>query len=321
MSTVWRERRLLAMAGWLVLAGVGGRALAGGGSEAVVQGGEAGFWEGQREVHQAIAERRYEDARRILRATLGEVEAGRADGASAEGNEGIRREAEAVDRFISEEQRNDEARQVRKAATVIDRSERARGRGAADREGPRVAASTAAPRDVGDRRRAVGVGPASPRVLGRRMGEVAFDEAPLGEVMARLRDRTGLNFDVRWRALERVDVDRRTPVTVEKLTGLTLGDVLEIVVESVSSEPGQLGFVVHQGRIVVSTKEDLGRIIVTRRYDVKDLLHDAPDFYGTGGGLGGYSGSGSYGGGGRGVAGGTGNTGGRGGSSGRYGRN
>jgi hypothetical protein len=116
--------------------------------------------------------------------------------------------------------------------------------------------------------------------LGQPLADIEFDRVPLGEVIRSLRKQQGVNIDVRWRALRNVGIDRNTPVTVERLVNVPFGAILETILESVADEAGQLGYAVDRGMITISAKEDLNRTVVTRRYDVKDLLQDIPDFSG-----------------------------------------
>jgi hypothetical protein len=171
----------------------------------------------------------------------------------------------------------------------------------------------------------------------RAIHEIKFDQAPFAQVIDSLRQRQAINIFVRWKALAEVGVDRQTPVTIDRLTDVSFSAVLEAVLDSVADQPGRLGYTVDKGIVYISTREDLNRKVVTRCYDVKDLLHDSPDFAGAGGGygagVGGYGGAGAYGqgmaggygqgkrGGGPGYGGGrrTGGPGGYGGSGGGYG--
>lgn len=142
------------------------------------------------------------------------------------------------------------------------------------------------------------------RKLDETLPEIEFPDVPFGQVIEFLREQQGINFDVRWKALDLVEIDRETPVTLEKLSDVQFSAILEAVLESISEEAGQLGYVVDKGKVLISTKEDLNRKVVTRKYEVKDLLQDIPDFYGSSGsGLYGGTGGGGYGGGGYGGGG------------------
>ena len=132
--------------------------------------------------------------------------------------------------------------------------------------------------------------------LERTIPEIKFDQAPFGQVIDLLRDQEGLNIDVRWKVLSGIDIDRETPVTLDKLTNVRLDALLEAVLDSVASEPGQIAYGIDLGKITISTKEDLQRKVtakavtsklIQRRYDVRELLHDTSGG-GMMGGMGGY---------------------------------
>jgi hypothetical protein len=144
------------------------------------------------------------------------------------------------------------------------------------------------------------------RALDRPVARVGFDNVGLADAIYSLRDQQGINVIVRWRVLEAAGIDRDTPVTVEKMRNVPLGDVLEAVLAEASPEPGQLAYTVHKRIVTISTKDDLEQLKVTRRYDVTDLAQDVPNFIdalsgvtgvgGYGGGAGQYGTYGSYGG-------------------------
>lgn len=136
--------------------------------------------------------------------------------------------------------------------------------------------------------------------VGRSSPDVRFDGTPLVDAIEFLRDATGLNVHVNWRALEAAGVSRVEPVTLQ-LAGVPVGKVLETVLEDAA--PGLLSYYV-DGRVVrVTTRAIADEELVTRIYRVDDLTVDVPDFKGpnlnlTGGaGVGGNGASGGGGGG------------------------
>ena len=143
-------------------------------------------------------------------------------------------------------------------------------------------------------------------------GTIAFDNTALVDAIDYLRDITGLNINVNWRALEEIGVSKTDPVTL-KLKNVTLRQVMKLMLENVS--PGNLTYYVDGNVLHVTTKELARKNMVTRVYHIEDLITDlpqftqAPDFNlqstSTNGGSGG-SGGGSGGGGGQGIFGGNG---------------
>jgi hypothetical protein len=130
-----------------------------------------------------------------------------------------------------------------------------------------------------------------------------FDDVPFDEALRTLAEQYDLNIVPMWRALERVDVDRDTPVYVPPLKGVMLRVILELVLDSVSPKD-QVGYKISGNVIQITTKD---KCRVRRVYRMRDLIHYLPDyFWSGGGGYGAYGGRGSQMGGARGGYGGQG---------------
>lgn len=278
------------------------------------QQAETIFRQANRDVRRAVLDRRYDDARRALAHARQTIDANRNRAMPSTAYGDLVREAGAMARFIDEDERKVERARLPQAMAEIAEHQRTRresARALADVRADTTARDRPAMRYPDDRpaktiRRArpASTAPRAPSTgdglrqrLQRQIAEVAFVETPLGEVVERLNRQEGLNIDVRWRVLAQVDIDRETPVTAERLTRVRLSTALRAILASIAGEPGQVGFMVDGELLVLSTMDDLRRSLELRVYDVRDLLHDTPDFYQTsGGGLGGYGrGSGGYG--------------------------
>ncbi|MFQ6035179.1 MAG: hypothetical protein ACE5NM_04945 [Sedimentisphaerales bacterium] len=97
---------------------------------------------------------------------------------------------------------------------------------------------------------------------------------PFGQAIEILRNSTepALNIVVLWRDLsENAFVEQDTPISMEGVSAIRLRTGLELLLRAVSSSPGDLGYVVQDGVIIVATKESLPRKMVTRIYDIRDL--------------------------------------------------
>ncbi len=141
-------------------------------------------------------------------------------------------------------------------------------------------------------------------------GTIAFDGTALTDAVEYLRDVTGINISVNWRALEEAGISKTDPVSL-KLKNVTLRQVVKLMLENVS--PGNLAYYVDGNILYVTTKELARKNMVTRVYHIEDLIVDlpqfdqAPDFnlqnksstsgQGGGGGGGGGGGQGLFGGG------------------------
>ena len=165
------------------------------------------------------------------------------------------------------------------------------------------------------------------QALNQRMPEVKFQGQSLRDCMDFIRDVSGANIHVNWRALEAAGVTGDTPVYV-RLRDVPLRKVLNVLLSEAA--PGtNLTYYSSEGVIEVTTSEIADAEMVTKVYPVEDLLIEVPDFNnapdfslflsqtggsgGGGGGGGSMGGGGGYGGGGGGLGGGGGGFGGGGG--------
>jgi hypothetical protein len=119
---------------------------------------------------------------------------------------------------------------------------------------------------------------ASPKAaLNIRLPEVNLQSVPLGDVIDFLRDASGANLHVNWRAIEEVGVGKDTPVSI-RLRGATLRKVLTLALTDAAGGADVLAFYPSDGVIEVTTREISDSEMVTRVYPVEDLLVDVPDF-------------------------------------------
>jgi uncharacterized membrane protein YgcG len=155
--------------------------------------------------------------------------------------------------------------------------------------------------------------------LSRRMPEVKFDNVGLGDAMDFIRDVSGTNIVVNWRALGEANVTRETPINL-RLYGVPLRKVLTTVLSEAGAGTA-LTYTIDDNVVTVTTQELADKVIYTRIYPIEDLLleipnfDNAPDFNlsaqqggGSGGSGGGSGGGGGGGGGGMGLFGGGGSS-------------
>jgi hypothetical protein len=110
-------------------------------------------------------------------------------------------------------------------------------------------------------------------------------DTPFGEAIDIFRNSTEppLNIVVFWRDLEEnSDVDRYTPIGIEPLSGVSLGQNLELILMSVSSDPRKLGYAVEKGVIIIATKDFLPTKMISRIYDVTDLASVPANYFSPG---------------------------------------
>jgi len=114
-------------------------------------------------------------------------------------------------------------------------------------------------------------------LLDQKLPELEFNAIPLSDVLDNLRNATGANIFVNWRALEAVGVDRNAPVTA-RLRDIKFKKALSVILADAGGSAVKLGFVAEDGVITVSTEEDLHRNVTTRVYDVRDLIVQPVNF-------------------------------------------
>jgi len=133
-------------------------------------------------------------------------------------------------------------------------------------------------------------------------------EMPFGEAIDILRrsTRPPLNIVVLWREIgDNAGVYRDTPIGIDGVKGLRLGQYLDLLLLSVSAgASARLGYTVEKGMVVIGTTDTLPVKRVTRVYDVSDLVAEPARYFfpmmgfgamGLGGMFGGMPMMGSYG--------------------------
>jgi type II secretory pathway component GspD/PulD (secretin)/tetratricopeptide (TPR) repeat protein len=113
--------------------------------------------------------------------------------------------------------------------------------------------------------------------LEKRLPEIRFEAVGFADVIDFLRDVSGSNIFVNWRALESAGIDKNAPVTA-RLRDVKFRKALDVILADVSGGDVPLGFTTGEGVITISTQEDLAKNVVTRVYDIRDLIVNIPDF-------------------------------------------
>ena len=94
-------------------------------------------------------------------------------------------------------------------------------------------------------------------------------------------DATGVSLVIDWRAMDEEGVSPDSPVTVQ-LEGATAGQVLAVLMRAVQADAldaeTMVMFEAHPAWVEVTTRAQLNRRLVTRVYDVQDLVIDVPQF-------------------------------------------
>lgn len=116
----------------------------------------------------------------------------------------------------------------------------------------------------------------SKQQLSQALPELRFQAVTLGDAIDFLRDVSGANIAVNWKALDAAGVTRDTQVNLH-VSGITLRKALDMTLTEAAGGDA-LTFYVDDGVISITTRELADRSMVTRVYPVEDLLMEVPDF-------------------------------------------
>ncbi|MGE0482088.1 MAG: hypothetical protein AB7Q17_16625 [Phycisphaerae bacterium] len=107
--------------------------------------------------------------------------------------------------------------------------------------------------------------------------DLHFADAPLEGVFAQLGELLQLNVIVRWERLADMGIDRDTPVTL-RARRLPAETALWLILSGVGGSDVRLAYQASDELLIISTAEDFDTQLVTRVYDVGDLLMTVPRF-------------------------------------------
>jgi hypothetical protein len=116
--------------------------------------------------------------------------------------------------------------------------------------------------------------------LNRILPQVNFAGVALSDAIDYLRDVTGANIHVDWKTLEAAGVDKGVQVNM-RLRSVPIRKVLNLLLNEAGGQGGALlTWYADEGVIEVTTREVSDRQMITRVYDVQDLIVEIPDFVG-----------------------------------------
>lgn len=114
------------------------------------------------------------------------------------------------------------------------------------------------------------------RSLDATLPELRFDNITLTDALEFLRDVTGANIHVNWRAIEEIGIGKDVTVNV-RLRSVSLRKVLRLVL-SEAGGGNNLTYYIDSNVIEITTREIADRQLFTRVYPVDDLIMEVPDF-------------------------------------------
>jgi hypothetical protein len=117
----------------------------------------------------------------------------------------------------------------------------------------------------------------APAALSTRIPEITLEDVAFETAIDWLTEHTGLNIHVSWERLADYGIARDKPLSL-KARNLPLSQVLWLLMNQAAGSDVKLAYRASGSLLVLSTEEDLGRELLTRVYDVRDLLSRAPNF-------------------------------------------
>ena len=112
---------------------------------------------------------------------------------------------------------------------------------------------------------------ASAALFNRMLPEISFEDVPFGDVVSFLRDVSGANIFVNWKSLEAAGMDKNVPVSVQ-LKNVKFSKVLDMVLDSAGGGQVRLAYFFDNNVLTITTADEAAKNVVTRVYDVKDIL-------------------------------------------------
>lgn len=109
------------------------------------------------------------------------------------------------------------------------------------------------------------------RRLDETIVDAKYDRIDFSRIIDDLRDRYQLNIHVNWSSVSTAGVERDARVEV-RLKQVPLSTLLDFILVAVGGTRADLGYEVHRGVILISTRDELSRKTVVRAYDLTDLI-------------------------------------------------
>jgi hypothetical protein len=111
--------------------------------------------------------------------------------------------------------------------------------------------------------------------LDRKIPSVKFTEVKLIDAIDFLRDVSGANIHVDWRALERAGIDRNTTLNFH-VKDITLAKALSMTLRDASGDDN-LAWMFDRGVIEIGLAENFDRVLYIGTYDVRELVGTKDD--------------------------------------------
>jgi hypothetical protein len=116
------------------------------------------------------------------------------------------------------------------------------------------------------------------QILKHKVTDVNFNNVALSDAIDNIRDRSGLNVHVNWRALEGVGITRQTAVSA-RMHDVPLRKLLRTIINDAGSAD-TITYYLDDGVVEITTREMADQQMITKVYPVADLVAEIPNFAG-----------------------------------------
>lgn len=113
--------------------------------------------------------------------------------------------------------------------------------------------------------------PETLRILNQPYPELRVESVPFETVLQQIQEYTNLNISVRWEVLKAAGVEPDAPISIQA-RNLRLSQVLWMVLNGAGGQDVILAYRMSGNLLILSTEEDLGKEVITKVYDVADLM-------------------------------------------------
>jgi uncharacterized membrane protein YgcG len=112
--------------------------------------------------------------------------------------------------------------------------------------------------------------------LNHTLPEVQFNGVAFSDAIDFIRDVSGVNIVVNWKALEEAGVAKDTPINL-RLRAISMHKALDMMLTEAGGGD-KLSYDIDQNVLSITTREIVDSKMFTRVYPIQDLIMDVPDF-------------------------------------------
>ncbi|RPI63742.1 MAG: hypothetical protein EHM48_01980 [Planctomycetaceae bacterium] len=112
--------------------------------------------------------------------------------------------------------------------------------------------------------------------------EINFDDTPLSDALATIREMAGVNYHINWKALQLIGIDKNAPVSLQA-KNISPAQAMDLIFDTLNTGKNKMEsiyWVVDGGVVIVSTGTALDTETRTRTFDAAEMLLVVPNFTG-----------------------------------------